>query len=92
MPDGPSMVDFSSLTSTAVLGWYAWYTAYYVIPGVVQAFRDELAAVRSECAAEREALHAELAAERRQRYEHHALVVESLRDLARRLPSENSPR
>lgn len=90
--DGPSMVDFSSLTSTAVLGWYAWYTATYVIPGVVQAFRDEQAATRSECAAEREALHAELAAERDQRYAHHALVVESLRDLARRLPVDHPQR
>jgi hypothetical protein len=90
--EGPSMVDFSSLTSTAVLGWYAWYTAYFVIPGIVQAFRDELAAVRSECAAECEALHTELAAERDQRYAHHALVVESLRDLARRLPSDHPSR
>ena len=75
--DDGSMVDFSALTSTAVLGWYAWYTTYHVIPGIVQAFRDEQA----------EALHAELAAERAQRYAHHVLVVESLRDLAHRLPS-----
>ena len=85
--DAGSMVDFSALTSTAVLGWYAWYTTYHVIPGIVQAFRDEQAAARRECAAEREALHAELAAERAQRYAHHVLVVESLRDLAHRLPS-----
>ena len=90
--DGPSMVDFSSLTSTAVLGWYAWYTAYNVIPGLVQAFRDEQAAARRECAAEREALHSELAAERDQRYAHHALVVESLRDLASRIPHDDSQR
>jgi hypothetical protein len=88
--DVPSMFDFSSLTATAVLGWYAWYTAYHAIPALVQAFRDEQAALRADCAAERESLHAELAAEREQRYAHYALVVESLRDLARRLPVDNS--
>lgn len=84
--DGDTVVDFSTISATGVLGWYVWHTTYHTIPGLVKAFREELAAMRSEFAAERDALHEELAAERRQRHEHHILVVESLRDLAERLP------
>ena len=36
-------------------GWYAWHTANHMIPDLVRAFRDETAAQRAECAAERDA-------------------------------------
>jgi hypothetical protein len=88
--DGSPTFDLSTLTATGVLGWYAWHTTYHTIPNLVAAFRDELTAIRCECAEERTALHAELAAERKQRYAHHVLVVEALHDLARRLPSQTS--
>lgn len=87
MPDAFSLEQFGSLSATAVLGWYAWHTAYHAIPNLVKAFREEMAAMRSECAAERDALHAELSAERTQRHADHMLVVEALHDLARRLPT-----
>src|SRR5688572_9809047 len=89
MPDPNTMFYFSTLTATSILGWYAWHTTTRTIPELVAAFRDELAAIRTECAAEREALHAELAAERNGRCEHHLLVVEALRDLARRISSDH---
>lgn len=88
--DGNPMFDLSTLGATGVLGWYAWHTAYHTIPNLVAAFRDELSAIRCECAEERAALHAELAAERKQRHAHHVLVVEALHDLARRLPSDHT--
>ena len=82
-----TMVDFSALTATAVLGWYAWHTTYFTIPHLVTAFREECSAMRAESAEERVALHAELSAERNQRHTHHVMVVEALRDLAHRLPN-----
>lgn len=88
--DGETMVDFSTISATGVLGWYVWHTTYCTIPGLVKAFREELAAIRCEFAEERTALHEELAAERQQRHEHHVLVVESLRDLAERIPVERN--
>lgn len=86
MPDTLSMPDLSSLSATAILGWYAWHTAYHTIPSLVAAFREEMAAARAECGAERELLYAELAAERRQQHIDHGLVVEALAELSRRLP------
>lgn len=86
MPDVVSLQDFSSLSATAILGWYAWHTAYHTIPNLVAAFREEMAAARAECGAERELLYAELSAERRQQHIDHGLVVEALAELSRRLP------
>jgi len=86
-PDGNTMFDFGTLTATSILGWYAWHTTTVTIPNLVSAFRDELAAIRRDFGVERDALHAELAAERNQRHEHHMLMVEALRDLARHLPT-----
>jgi hypothetical protein len=66
----PAMLDFSTITATSVLGWYAWHTTYHTIPGLVRAFREELQAMRCAFGEERELLYAEIAAERRQRHEH----------------------
>lgn len=89
MPDvDGKLFDFSTLTATSILGWYAWHTTTHAIPELVRAFRDELAAVRRQCTDEREALQAELAAERNRRHEHHLLIVDALRDLAGRLPNQ----
>ncbi|MCE9604587.1 MAG: hypothetical protein K8U03_06735 [Planctomycetia bacterium] len=86
MPEVPAIHEFSSLTATAVLGWYAWHTACHTIPNLVSAFRDEMAAMRAECGFERELLYAELAAERRQQHADHGLVIEALGELSRRIP------
>ena len=88
--EGAPALDFSTLTATGLLGWYAWHTTYHTIPTLLETFRDELAAIRSQCAEERVALQAELAAERNQRHAHHVLVVEALHDLARRLPGDQA--
>jgi Spy/CpxP family protein refolding chaperone len=57
-------VDFGNLTSTAILGWYAWHTTTRAIPQLVADFRQELQE-------HREAFRRELAAERDS---HRALV------------------
>lgn len=85
MPDLSHMQEFSSLSATAILGWYAWHTAYHTIPDLVAAFREEMAAARAECGAERELLYAELAAERRQQHIDYGQVVEALAALSRRV-------
>lgn len=85
--DVAPLSDLSTLTATGVLGWYAWHTAYHTIPQLVQTFRDEMAASRAECAAERELLHQELSTERAQRHEQHAAIVETLREMLGRLPA-----
>lgn len=87
MPDVPPLADFGALSATAVLGWYAWHTANHMIPELVRAFREETAAQRAECAAEREALHAELVEQRRERHADQQLLAQAVADLAARLPA-----
>jgi hypothetical protein len=86
MPDVAALPDFGALSATAVLAWYAWHTATHTLPELVRAFREEMAALRSDCAAEREALHAGLAAEREQGHADHLLLADALRELTARLP------
>lgn len=82
--DTVPLADFSTLTATGVLGWYAWHTAAHTLPALVQAFRDEMAAARAECGAQRAALHAELAAERAQRHADQQRIVAALERLSER--------
>lgn len=81
--------DVSQLTATGVLGWYAWHTAARTIPQLVEAFRDEMAAMRAECRGEREALYQELAAERAQRHHDHLAIVQALDELARQIATRD---
>ena len=92
MSDVPDLHNFGALSATAVLGWYAWHTASYTLPNLVRAFLEEMTALRSECAAEREVLHADLADERRSRHDDQLLIAAALRDLADRLPRAEPPR
>ncbi len=78
-----SIPDMSNLTATAVLGWYAWHTVSRTIPALVEAFRDELADLRCESRADREALYHELAAERQQRHADHLAIVTALNEVAK---------
>jgi hypothetical protein len=78
--------DLGNLSATAILGWYVWHTARRTIPGLVRLFREELAAARAECQAEREVFRAELALERNQHERDHTAIVAALRELAGRLP------
>ena len=86
----PLLPDISNLTATAVLGWYAWHTVSKTIPEVVKTFRDEIAASRAECRAEREALYQELAAERMQRHHDHVAMAQALDELTRRVAPRES--
>ncbi len=70
--------DFGNLTSSAILGWYAWHTASKTIPGLVRHFREELALCRAYQRSEQELFREELAAERAQRSADQAEVVEVL--------------
>lgn len=82
------MSEFGNLTATAVLGWYAWHTAAKTIPTILRAFRDEMAAMRTEFRTERESLHAQLTAERIQRHHDHLGLVDALNDLSERIHAE----
>lgn len=63
IPNLPNL-DFGNLTSTAILGWYAWHTTTRTIPQLVADFRRELQeireAFRQELQAERETHRAEV--------------------------------
>jgi hypothetical protein len=72
----------SNLTATAILGWYAWYTASRVIPGLVQDFREELDAWRKDFRDEREATRIEMLAERELRHRDSEAVVATLQELS----------
>lgn len=77
--------DVGNLTATALLGWYAWHTASRTLPALVRAFREELAAQRSEWADEREAFRQELAEERMQRHADSLSLLEGLQTLSRQV-------
>ncbi len=61
--------EVGNLPATAILGWYAWFTATKTIPQLVENFRSELASQRSEQLGDREAFLREMAEERMQRHD-----------------------
>lgn len=77
--------DLGQLTATGILGWYAWYTASKSIPRLVQQFRDELTAARTDARELREAFRSELAAEREARRDDRAAHEAALGALTDRL-------
>lgn len=77
--------DVGNLTATAMLGWYAWFTATRTIPGLVQVFREELHGERDENQRDRAAFRDELAEERMQRHANHLATFEALQELAAEL-------
>ena len=81
--------DLGNLTSTAVLGWYAWHTASRTVPGLVKDFRDEMASARLELRDERLAFYEQLREERRLRHDDSVAVVEALSALTTRCTSVN---
>ena len=83
MTDIP-LPDLGNLTATGVLGWYAWYTASRTIPALVQAFREEMQALRNERRDERQSFERELAEQRVQHHADHLALVEALNGLAQR--------
>jgi hypothetical protein len=78
----PPIAEFSNLTSTAILGWYAWHTATKTLPQLVENFRAELATERSQNRADRESFLREMAEERTQRHADNVVIVQALEQLA----------
>lgn len=58
-------------SATAILGWYAWFTATKTIPNLVNDFRSEMSESRKSCAEEKkshlDSFRAELKEERQHR-------------------------
>ncbi|HTQ37550.1 MAG TPA: hypothetical protein VMJ32_00890 [Pirellulales bacterium] len=78
----PPVAELSNLTATAVLGWYTWYTATKTIPQLVQHFRCELAAQRSEHRIDRDEFLREMASQRLARQDDAAAIVRAVNKLA----------
>lgn len=72
-----------NLSATAVLGWYAWYTAARAIPALVRAFREEQAAARADHRAQIESLRQELALLREESHADHLALVAALGEVTR---------
>lgn len=86
--------DLGNLTATALLGWYAWYTASRSIPALVADFRNCLQADRELARQERDYFHQELAEERLQSHADHQAIVSALHELTAilRHPAPRTPR
>ena len=80
--------DLGNLTGTAILGWYAWYTASKTIPTLVNQFREEMSVARAECRVDRDLLRGEIVAERNQRAADNRAVIEALNELTHRMAFE----
>ena len=74
----PPIPEFSNLTATAILGWYAWHTASKTLPQLVASFRAELAAERTQHRADRDAFLHEMAQERTQRHADNAAIAHAI--------------
>ena len=89
---GLGIPDFGNLTSSAILGWYAWHTATRTIPSLVSQFRQELALCRAGQRAEAEAFRNELAAQRAARHADQQLTMKILGQIRDCLTLTKSPR
>jgi hypothetical protein len=78
----PPITQFSNLTATAILGWYAWHTATKTLPQLVESFRSELETERSRQRADRDAFLHELHEERLQRHADNRAIAEAIKRLA----------
>lgn len=86
--------ELGNLTASAVLGWYAWYTATRSTPGMLRSFRDEMHAARQDFRTETAAQRDQLACEREYRHRDNAAIARALNRLSRataRVNAERSP-
>ncbi len=86
--------ELGNLTASAVLGWYAWYTATRTTPGMLRSFREEMTAARQDFRNETAAQRAELAVEREYRHRDNTAIARALNRLAKATArdAEDSPR
>lgn len=75
--------ELGNLTASAVLGWYAWYTATRTMPGLLRSFREEMNAARHDFRGESAALREQLACEREYRHRDNAAIAKALNRLSR---------
>lgn len=75
--------ELGNLTASAVLGWYAWYTATRTMPGMLRTFRDEMSAARQDFRQDCAALREQLACEREYRHRDNAAMARALNRLSR---------
>ena len=78
----PPFAQLSNLTATAILGWYAWFTATRTIPQLVESFRHELATERSQHRTDRDAFLYEMTQQRNQRHADSTAVILAVNELA----------
>ncbi|MDZ4780086.1 MAG: hypothetical protein SGJ19_07535 [Planctomycetia bacterium] len=86
--------ELGNLTASAVLGWYAWYTATRTTPGMLRSFREEMNAARQDFRSETAAQRDQLACEREYRHRDSAAIARALQRLAKATArtAEDSPR
>jgi hypothetical protein len=77
----PPFAQLSNLTATAILGWYAWYTATKAVPQLVDNFRHELATERSQHRTDRDAFLVEMAQQRVERHNDTTAIVLAVNEL-----------
>jgi hypothetical protein len=75
--------ELGNLTASAVLGWFAWYTATRTVPGMLRSFRDEMNAARQDFRSDTAALRDQLACEREYRHRDNAAIARALNRLSR---------
>jgi hypothetical protein len=75
--------ELGNVTASAVLGWYAWYTATRTTPGMLRSFRDEMNAARQDFRNDSAALREQLACEREYRHRDSAAIARALNRLSR---------
>ncbi len=75
--------ELGNLTASAVLGWYAWYTATRTTPGMLRSFREEMHAARQDFRTETAAQRDQLACEREYRHRDSAAIARALNRLSR---------
>ncbi len=77
----PPFAQVGNLTATAILGWYAWYTATKTLPQLVENFRRELATERNQHRTDRDAFLYEMTEQRVQRHNDTTAMVLAVNEL-----------
>ena len=87
----PPFAQVSNLTATAILGWYAWYTATKTIPQMMESFRRELATERTQHRTDRDAFLREMTEQRVQRHNDTAAIVVAVNELTALIKYSSKP-
>ena len=83
--------QIGNLSATAMLGWYAWYTASRTVPELLRAFREELDHHRAQADKQQSLFAGQLAEQRALQHADTLLLLDALHDLSLRCHSHASP-